>query len=163
MIPFAKDQFFLCEDNFKKIKGLNTNDKISSNLIEISVEKISKLNDIIIFLKEERIFNIFDEKTENNITYITKNWIEQSLFKKGITKSKEINKCLLCNREIDCSVKELFEKYEDYFKNEKGKFEAKLEQIESDLQLLKIDLQKINNNLQNKVEELSRIFLLKNK
>jgi wobble nucleotide-excising tRNase len=161
--PINKNEFSSCEDQFKKVKGFRISDKMVSQLTEISVNQINELNDISTILKEEKKFSKFDEETESNIANITTNWIQQSLLKEGIEKSEAVNKCLLCNRAIDNSVKELFNSYKNYFKDEKGIFESKVDQFKKDLQLLKTNLQKVNNNLQSKTEEYIEIFSLKNK
>jgi len=160
-IPVKKEGFDSCEDKFQQIKGLNVTDKIQYHILQIAKEKIDKLDDIFDLLMEEKIFSKVDKEAEGNVSYIIKNWLQESfLLKKGIKESEKENKCLLCNRKIDFSVEELFKKYKNYFEDEKGKFETKVEQLKNDLQLLKNDLLKINNNSQGTVEKFIEIFSL---
>lgn len=159
--PIENDEFVSCEDNFKKIKGYNESDKLQVGFVEISQNKIDKLDSIYELLEEKKTFTTLDKQTEENISAITKNWIDQELLKKGIKKSEEEKECLLCKRTIDSSVTSLFLKYKNYFENEKGKFDARISEFFSDLEALKKDLSSINNNLQSKAEGFINSFAIK--
>ncbi|KKP77621.1 MAG: hypothetical protein A2271_00025 [Candidatus Moranbacteria bacterium RIFOXYA12_FULL_35_19] len=160
-IPLKKDEFGSCEDKFKKIKGFNESDKLQMKFVEISQDKIDNLDSIYELLEEEKVFTVLNKQTEENISYITENWINQELLKTGIEKSEEDKKCLLCKRKIDDSVTNLFLKYKNYFENEKGKFDTKIIEFQLDLEVLKKDLSSINNNLQNKAEDFVDSFAIK--
>jgi len=160
-IPINKDEFTSCEERFKKIKGFTELDKLQTKFAEIPQNKIDKLDSVYNLLEEKKVFTVLDKQAEENISYITKNWINQELLKTGIEKSESNGECLLCKRKINSSVTSLFLKYKNYFKDEKGRFDTKISEFQLDLENLKQDLSTINNNLQSTAEDFMDSFAIK--
>lgn len=61
------------------------------------------------------------------------------------------SRCILCQRELDINVDQLFDNYERYFKNAESKFKDKLSTIKNQINKRLEEIAKINNNLESKV------------
>ena len=156
------DGFDTCETQFESVSSLDEDSKIFAphTFKEINYQPLN-FEEINLVLKTPKTFTGIDEDTKKNITFLTKNWIEETYIKKGIEKSKEVNKCLLCKRELDEDVNALFKRYDDYFKNEESKFKDKLVSYQKLLESLKSTIISIDNSLQVQVDALCKTLDLK--
>lgn len=140
-----------CEENLKKLKNIDENSQLTNfNPKKIDSESIN-FQDLIDELKDPKKFEFADTKTQQILGQITKEWLETKDVKKGVEASKKANKCLLCQRELDKNVNQLFESYELYFKNAESKFKDKLITIKSQINKRLEEISKITNNLENRV------------
>lgn len=159
--PIEKEEFTDCESKFKKI--LSIDEETSIDFKEFIVIQASEINftKITSDLKESKNYKVFDQTIKDSIETLTKNWIETDLIKKGIKLSKEKDSCLLCERVLDDSVNHLFDKYQAYFDDEESKFKDVLTEYSKSLKSLKSSINSINNNLENDVNEYSKLFDVK--
>ena len=158
-IPKNLSSFTDCEDNLKKLKNIDENSQLTnSNPINIDSESIN-FKDLIANLEEPKQFEIADTQTQQILSQITKEWLETKDIRIGVTASKIADKCLLCQRELNEDVNQLFDNYELYFKNAESKFKDKLKTIKSQIQKRLEEISKINNDLESDVN--SNCTLLK--
>lgn len=152
-----EENFQTCEIDFVDISKLDDDCKIIFNIPEINILDIDFVK-IQKDLKVSKTFLISDEDTKNNIEFITKEWIEINLLQKGVIKSKEKGKCLLCKRPLDDSVDSLFEKYESYFKNEEVDFKKQIMTYKVQIEMVKNSILKINNNERTETEKFIKLL-----
>lgn len=147
-IPKNLASFNDCQENLKKLKKIDESSQLTTaNPIKIDSESIN-FKDLITDLKEPKQFEIADIQTQQTLGQITKEWLETKDIRTGVEASKKADKCLLCQRELDENVNQLFENYELYFKNAESKFKDKLKPIRSQINKQLEEIYKINNDLE---------------
>ena len=154
-IPHKNDKHDSCEADFEKIKGFSDEDQITLKIKEVDVEKIQKIYSI---LSEPKEFFNFDKNIESSIKYITSNWLKSGhdLLNIGIVESEKVGKCLLCKRDLNDEVQDLFKQYKKYFENEKGLFIQKINRYKNELNDIKLEINLINNNERERVNDFLR-------
>lgn len=145
------DSFADCEENLKKLKMIDENSQLTNlNPKKIDSESIN-FQDLVNELKDPKQFEFADTKTQQILGQITKEWLETKDIKKGVVVSRKAHMCLLCQRDLDKSVNQLFDNYELYFKNAESKFKDKLTTIKSQIKKRLEEIAKINNNHESNV------------
>jgi wobble nucleotide-excising tRNase len=160
--PTKNDDFDDCESKFKEISKIDENTSIDSSKLKIVDYSTINFEEITRELETPKHFKIFDQAIKSSIEELTKNWIEETnLLQKGVELSKEKGSCILCNRALDSSVEDLFNKYQAYFANEEAKFKEKLTRYSNQIQSIKNQISNTNNNLESEVNNFARLFNIK--
>ena len=143
--------FVDCEENLRKLKNIDENSQLTNlNPRNIDSESVN-YQDLISELKDSKKFEFADTKTQHILGQITKDWLKTKEVKKGVEESRKAKKCLLCQRQLDRNVNQLFDNYQLYFRNAESKFKDKLTTIKNQLRKRLDEISKINNNLENSV------------
>lgn len=157
-IPENMESFEECEKSFTKLNSIPEDYSIELDKEITKIEYDFSFDSIVTELNSTKEFSPFDEKTKEDIKFITENWISQKDLTDGIKLSRSANECKLCKRELDSSVDDLFSKYEAYFENEESKYKNKLEDYRVKLETLVGKIENFNNNLKVEVNEYIKLF-----
>ncbi len=157
-IPENLESFEECEKSFTKLNSIPEDYSIELSKEITIIEYDFNFNSILSELNSTKEFSPFDEKTKEDIKFITENWISQKNLTDGIKLSRSANECKLCKRELDSSVDDLFTKYEVYFENEESKYKNTLEDYRVKLETLIVKIEKFNNDLKLEVNEYTKLF-----
>lgn len=158
--PVFDPQFDSCEADFLALSKLDESARIPKRISEIRFERELFLK-IEWWLKKGRAFPVFDAETKDKIEFITSDWLsELNLLENGVRKSQESGKCLLCDRFLDSSARDLFQKYQDYFSNEESKFKSAIDALVVRLNEIRRQLASVNNDEEMKVSEYCGLFAI---